>query len=534
MNILLVNIPNTGARSGFAGLFLPMGMAQISAVLARNGHNCDCIDLHTEQILAGKELDPILTVIGRVRLTEYDIIAFGGCFLSFAVLKELSTRIAAMHPAAIQIIGGNLASTIPVIILQNTPISCVVLQEGEQTVVELVEALQNRRDLAAVAGITFRDCNGAIITTGAREKIEQLDSLPFPDRSKWGFDTIRKAFPFGSPGRYSAILFASRGCPFSCIFCNPLSGKKVRSRSPEHIVAEMKLLKERWNICYFRFFDEVFIGDKAKIRELCHLMLRERLAVFWWCQTQIRLVDRELLTLMKEAGCIEIGYGIESGNNMILAEMNKGITKEMAREVIEMTRQTGIRPSLSVIAGSPAETVETLDETTAFICSLNHINWTQIPQFGFLVPIPGTRYYETARERGVIRDEEQYLCHGMTNRDKYSNPLNLTTIPDQSLARHVADCNARIRRNFYRRHPLKFLLSRVGLDHLRLDLLFRHFSLSQLRPLAEAILYAMIGKRDARLGRTIGEFIYRRPPCQTSELGPKPSERVTPPILSPK
>ena len=151
----------------------------------------------------------------------------------------------------------------------------------------------------------------------------------------------------GSPGRYSAVVFASRGCPFTCTFCKPLTGKEIRTREIESIINEIKYLKERWNVQYVRFFDEVFIGSKFRIRALCEAMIEENLNIFWWCQTQVRLIDEDLLKVMKKAGCIEIAYGVESGSDVMLQDMKKGINVDIIRDVLEATDRANIRITLN-------------------------------------------------------------------------------------------------------------------------------------------------------------------------------------------
>ncbi|OHC00871.1 MAG: hypothetical protein A3G70_07390 [Planctomycetes bacterium RIFCSPLOWO2_12_FULL_39_13] len=509
MNILLINLQNSGARLGYAGLFFPFGMAYISAVLKANGFSVDCLDLHTEEILRRNSLDSWKEV-NKFNLSRYDVVAFGGTFLKYKELKNLSEKIYKVNKNIFQIAGGNMATIISEIILKQTYVMCVCLYEGEETIIELLNALKFGKDWRGTRSIRYLNKNNEIVQTEMRDKIKCLDSIPFPDRESWSFSIIRKAFPYGSPTRYSAVMFASRGCPFSCIFCNPISGKIVRTRSSEHIVREIKYLKEKWNVQYVRFFDEVFIGSKKKIKDLCELMIKEKINIFWWCQTQIKLIDEELLKLMKKAGCIEIGYGIESGSNTILAEMNKGITKELAKEVIEMTDRIGIKPSLNLIAGTPAETPQTLRETKEFLISLNHIKWSQVPTIDFIIPIPNTKLYAMARHRGFIKDETKYLTEEMFMMDKYSRTINLTQMSDQDFFGIIAECNRKIRRDFFKKHPLKKMLSLFGLDHLRLDLIMRHFTFRQIIPFAEALLYVVIGKRKNCFGQWVLDWIYKR------------------------
>jgi len=510
MRILAIGIQNSGSRPGYSGLFHPFGIAYISAVLKNKGHSVDCIDLHNEEILNGMDVDS-WGIIRSYHLSEYDVIAFGGTFLKFKILKSLSEKIWQYKNDIFQVAGGNMATIISDVILKETKVNAVCLCEGEETISEFVDNLDKGSSWKLTRGIKYLTDSGDVEQTPEREKIYDLDKIPFPDRSSWMFDINRKAFPYGSPGRYCAIMFASRGCPFSCIFCNPLAGHKIRSRSAANIIDEIKYLKKEWNIGYIRFFDENFIGSKQKIKEICQLMISEKLDIYWWCQTQIRFMDEETLKLMKMAGCIEIAYGVESGSDTILLEMRKGITAEAARKTIEMTNNIGIKPSLNFIAGTPSETYETLEETKKFVISLNHIDWVQVPTIDFIVPLPGTELYDIAKNKGFITDEKKYLTEELFKLGRYSKGINLTTMPDEGFRSYIEKCNSAIKSDYYSRQKMKKILQVFGLDHLRLDLIFKNFSLRHTRPLVEALLWAFVGKRNNPLGRFISRAIYGRP-----------------------
>lgn len=507
MKILLINLPNCGSRAGYSGLFLPYGMAYISSVLKKNSYSFDCIDLHNEEILKNKPFDLWQKVLSY-DICQYDVIAFGGTFLKYNSLKMLSQKISEVNKNIFQVCGGCMATNISDIILQETKINCVCLQEGEATIIELLNCLKNKRQWQNIHGIKYRNERSEIIQTPIRKKIDNLDGISFPDRKSWNFDIIRKAFPYGSPGRYCAIMFASRGCPFRCIFCCSGGGSAVRRRSPENIIEEMKYLKQKHNIRYIRFFDEIFIGSREKIIELCNLMIKEKLEIFWWCQTQIKLVDEELLRIMKQAGCIEIAYGIESGSNAILLEMNKGITSDLSKKVIEVTYSIGIRPSLNLLAGTPSETYSTLKETRDFVMSLNYIDWPIIPTIGYVIPIPNTKLYSLAREKGIITNEKLYLTEELSGLGKNTRTINLTNLEYNDLARIIETFNKEIILDHYSKHLIKRLLSIFGLDHLRLDLIFKWFGFLQIKPLVESLLWATFGKRNNALARGINRIIY--------------------------
>jgi len=509
MKILIIGLQNSGSRSGYMGLFMPLGVAYITAALKKYGFTkIDCVDLHIENILRKNKVSS-LKPLESFDYSSYDVIGFGGPFFKFSILKDLSHQIWKTNKSIFQVAGGNMATSISDIILKETNINCVCLFEGEETIVELLKSIEKKENWKNVKGIKYLNENKDIVETKARAKIKYLDSIAYPDRGNWYFEITKKYFPVGSPGRYCAVLIGSRGCPFSCTFCNPQSGRILRKRSPRNIVDEIIVLKNKWNIQYFRFFDEVFIGSKKAIKELCEIIIEEDLNIFWWCQTQIRLINEDLLAIMKKAGCIEISFGIESGSNIILAEMKKGITKEESKRIIELTDQSGIRPTINLLAGTPSETLETIKETKDFIISLNYIDWVQIPAIHYIVPLPGTELFDIAVEKGAIIDKNNYSTTIISNFSKHTHTINLTNIPNDVLLAYIKQCNLAIEKDFYLKHPIKRFLSFFGLDHLRLDLIFKHLSIYQIKPLVESLLWATIGKRNNLIGRFIASLIYR-------------------------
>ena len=491
--ILFIGLPNGGSRPGKAGLFLPLGLAYVTAALKERGYTYDCIDLHTEQIMQKRPFD-FWNRIQDFDLSSYDLIAFGGVFLKFEDLQYLSGRIRENYGHIFQVVGGNMATMTPDVMLERTQVDCVCLYEGEETIIELIQTLEKGGDWKEVKSIKYRDENGQPVESPSRPKLTAEKVPNLPDRESWNFELIRKAYPVGSPGRYSAVAFASRGCPFTCTFCKPLTGKEIRSREIDSIINEIKYLKEKWNVQYVRFFDEVFIGSKYRIKALCEAMIEEKLNIFWWCQTQVRLIDEDLLKTMKKAGCIEIAYGVESGSDTMLDDMKKGISADIIRDVLEATDRSGIRITLNLLAGTPAETVNTLKETRDFLISLNHINWANIPSIEFVVPLPGTELFDTAVKMDLIENPKAYVVEALAKMDKYSKSINMTTMSSEEFITTVEKFNKDIAQDFYKKHPLRYWLSVFNLDHLRWGLILRNFSFRQVIPLLDSLVWATIGK----------------------------------------
>ena len=504
--MLFIGLVNSGSRPGKAGLFVPLGLAYLSAVLKNHGYQYDCIDLHTEEIMNPSKTGDLWDHLSHFDFSSYTTVALGGVFLNMKDLSYISQKIRDCNPGLFQIVGGQMATVMADLIVADTEVDCVGLYEGEQIILELVQTLQERGNWRKINGLKYKNEEGRIVETPTRAKLQANEIPRMPDRESWKFHILRKAFPKGSPSRYSAVVFASRGCPFLCTFCKPQSGKEIRTREIDDMIFEIKHLKKKWNVRYIRFFDEVFIGSKSKIRELCNRIIEEKLNIFWECQTQVRLVDRELIELMKEAGCIALNYGIESGSDSILQEMKKGITPELAYQAIEWTHEAGIAPGANFIAGFPSETVETLKETRDFLLSLSHVNWAWPPEIDFVVPLPDTELFHTAVEMGVIDDPEKYIVEVLSELGKHTKSVNLTKLSTEELTTTVAQINLETRRDFNRKHPFRFCLSLVGLDHLRLDLIFHRFSLYDVAPILEALAWATVNKHMYRFENWIKIF----------------------------
>jgi radical SAM superfamily enzyme YgiQ (UPF0313 family) len=178
----------------------------------------------------------------------------------------------------------------------------------------------------------------------------------------------------------------------------------------------------------------------------------------------------------------------------MLEDMKKGINVDIIREVLEATDRANIRITLNLLAGTPAETVDTLRETRDFLIDLNHINWANVPAIEFVVPLPGTELFDTAVAKGLIDDPETFVVEALAKMEKYSKSINMTQMSSEEFISTVKRFNQEISRDFYTKHPLRLFLSLFGAEHLRLDLIFCHFSLKQIVPLFDALFWVTIGK----------------------------------------
>ena len=204
-------------------------------------------------------------------------------------------------------------------------IDCIIRNEPEMTLAVLVKTLTEGGCLTDVAGITFRTDTGTTVANPPRPYLEDLDSLPLPAWHLLDLDRYRLPLK-GKPFLMVAPL---RGCPFNCSFCTCQTyyGKRLRKRSVESVLRELEYDGERFGIRDFFIWAETFVVDRAYVAALCRGIIERGLRISWTSNSRVDTVDKELLTLMAQAGCWMISYGIESGSQKILDEADKGTNR---------------------------------------------------------------------------------------------------------------------------------------------------------------------------------------------------------------
>ncbi|MBU1625980.1 radical SAM protein [bacterium] len=242
--------------------------------------------------------------------------------------------------------------------------------------------------------LIYRD-KGSIMET-SRSKNRRF-SVPIPRHEL--FPLKKYVFPLAKMPVYSATV-ASIGCPYGCSFCIPAT-LTYRVRDVENLIDELKFIKFL-NIHEILLQDSTFGANREQGMEICKRMIEEKLNLKWICQSRIDTVDEELLTLMKEAGCHSIQFGIESGDDEILKSMSKGITREQSIMMFKLMRKIGIRTNGFFIIGMPGDTVETIKKTIDFALELD----CDVASFSLPMPHPGTRLGEAVRQDGHVLTEK--------------------------------------------------------------------------------------------------------------------------------
>ena len=288
---------------------------------------------------------------------------------------------------------------------QYPEVDCVIRGEYEHTAAEIGSG----KPLGEIPGVTWRSPDGSILKNADRPFIDDLDSIPFPARH-----LIRNELYF-RPDTLEAqtTIVTNRGCPHSCIYCLApvVSGKKNRYRSTDNVVAEIEECVNRHGIRNFLFGSDRFTQNKKWVIELCQQIIDRKLDIEWASNSRVDCIHPEMLGWMKKAGCWIIAYGVESGNQQMLDNMEKKATLDQAREAIRLTREAGIRSSIYLLMGLPWDTPETLEDNVRFAQELQ----PDFLEIFYTYPFPGTKLRQIAIENGLIRPDQ-------FPEDAYSNP----------------------------------------------------------------------------------------------------------------
>jgi len=292
-------------------------------------------------------------------------------------------------------------------------IDIVALGEYDNTISDIASHLD---DLSCVAGIVFRRYRG-LVRTSPRELVKDLDQLPYPAWDKinihdyWESQFPRKKKPV-------ATVMTSRGCNYHCSYClypQVLFQNKLRLRKLDKVLEEILWLKERFGARFIYFEDDNFTASWKRVEELCNMLIKEKVSISWGCLSRIDGVTKEHLALMKESGCYLIKYGVESGSQKLLDNIDKQNTLDAIAETFNITQKSGIMSHATVMVGAPAETKETILETRRFVRKLA----PDSVQFSVCTPFPGTRFWEECQQNNWLSYEEwedfDGNCGGVVN-----------------------------------------------------------------------------------------------------------------------
>ena len=376
--------------------FISLGLLYLAAVLRKNGYEVDVIDCQA----LGIWYDDVKKELEK---RQPNIVGVTSSTLTYKPAMRIAKIAKTVCSDVITVLGGCHVTFWDFEALRECPSADVIVRkEGEITLLEIAKKVESGDSLYNVLGITYRR-NGEIVRTPDRPYIENLDELPFPAHDLLPIEHLRKT------GTLIFPVITSRGCIFWCDFCTAVRmfGRKYRIRSPKNIADELEFLQDKYSAEEVAFCDDLFTLDQTRVRELCEKIKRRKLEIKWTCGTRVDMVTKDLLRVMKEAGCIGVWFGVESGSQRLLEEMHKGISVAQTVKVFKWAREIGLRTLAQVIIGFPGEDKRTAWETIRLV---EKISPDEVGFYNVATPFPGTPLYDQVVKNGWLRvtDFEKY------------------------------------------------------------------------------------------------------------------------------
>jgi len=515
-NLLLINPPNSGARQGIKGIYYPLGIGYIASIL-RKYFNIQVHDFNYDFCL--EYFDSPNYAENILKQYNYDFLLIGGVFPIYKHLKKI-IEVSRKNSKAKIIIGGSYLKPSIKVLADYLKADYYVLGEGEEIVLDLLRHIVDGRPVANVDGIAFHGDSEVWLNKDA-VPMSNIDDIPFPARDLSDFHRYKRYFAMGQPLLYTAHLISSRGCPFNCLFCNPVFGRGVRVRSPENILEEILLLQKDYNCNVIYFHDEVMLGgSKKNITNFCEYILSKNKRGFFWAgSTNSRILDKKTLSLMKRAGCIRICLGVESGSQTVLHEMRKKNDLEQIKDIVAHCDDIGIEINFSLLTNTFSETENMLIETKKYLLHFNQFFFRRPFTINYIVPVHGTDIYSEAKERGLIECDDLEYILSLDEDSRYAIRHNLTKIETNNFIKLVDGINRELAEDYYKRHRLQRWISKyTNFYHFRLKETIISFSAKNILPLLEGLLWVLCrGNEKSVVGKVFKKIVYSEQGCNKTE-----------------
>lgn len=267
----------------------------------------------------------------------------------------------------------------------------LVIGEGEETSLELMIALNEKRydDIKNIPGLGFKNQNNEIVFTTEREKLKEVDSLPFPGRDKINLQLYLNAWK-ERHGENAISISTMRGCPYTCKWCSrAVYGLSYRRRSPENVCDELEIIQKEYNPDTLWFVDDVFTISHKWLNEFNETLKQRNLKIKFECITRADRMNEEVIKLLKDAGCFRVWIGAESGSQKVIDLMDRRVDVDQVRQMIKLTQNNGIQAGTFIMLGYPGETEDDIEET------IKHLKESNPEYFTITVayPIKGTELF---------------------------------------------------------------------------------------------------------------------------------------------
>jgi anaerobic magnesium-protoporphyrin IX monomethyl ester cyclase len=423
MKIVLVHpagsnwMPGRKDVAAVANRMAPLGLLSIAAYLENEGHTVAVHDCLGPQAIVGTDANA-----RRILGHNPDLVGFSATTSGFLDGYALAARIKSVRPRTRIIFGGVHISALGAVLLERFEhIDYLAMGEGEVTMSQLAAG----QDPRTISGLGWRSDNRAV-ANAQRAHIQNLDALPFPAYEKLaGFPDGYRLPLFSYIMTPGATMVTSRGCPFQCSYCDrSVFRQGYRYNSADYIYAHMAHLRSRFGVRHVNIYDDLFTLNRKRIAELCGLLTDKPLGIQFNCAVRVGHADDELLRMLRQAGCLMVSLGIESGDSDLLAVHKPGVYLEEVRDTVRRIKAAGLRAKGLFMMGLPGETEASIQKTSDFVMSLG-LDDMNMSKF---TPFHGAPVWKTIFDEGVMEEDWRLM-----------NCLNFVFVPKGIDSRQTLD-----------------------------------------------------------------------------------------------
>ena len=414
MDILLIDPPYTSLKGMSADIGYNSGLTSLAAYIRHQGIETAVItgDLLMElpsvdgwlttslkEYAAGQEKYEMTVsdkthaiwrkIAGIVRQTNPKAVGISYLTPLKCVVERIASLVKEIDPDIKTIVGGPHPTFRTEEVMRNRDIDFAIRGEGEIPLLHLIREIKKGSSIwETVPGIYYRDGSGQVRNNPGVSLLSNLDELPCIARDlvlNCDYDVYR-----------GHCISTARGCPYTCSFCadKRLWGGRVRRRSVDNVIEEMKLLEDTYNVDFVDFQDGTFTFNRGYLQAFCNAIIDHKLNIKWRCTARYDNIDDDILQLMKQANCSGLFFGLESGSNRVLKAINKKITVEQIINVSKMVYTSGIPSVNSILMGTPGESKEDMEDTLRLMRQIE----TDIFDVNSYIPLPGTSLYDAMSE----------------------------------------------------------------------------------------------------------------------------------------
>lgn len=428
MRLLLIEAINRRRKIGRS--FLSFGLGYIASYLKKHIPSLEIRIINH-------------TIVETLSSFKPDMVGISSVTQNYGIAKEIAHM--CKNESYLVVMGGRHITALPESL--DSYMDLGVIGEGEETMREIVNLMEkdgfDRGKLKNINGIAYRDSNGLINFTPGRQLFPVLDEIPYPDRDLLGLDN-------------RTAMITSRGCPYKCIFCSSASmWPNVRYFSAEYVVGEIKLLYEKYKSHYIEIWDDLFIANKQRLREIIVLLRQEGLLgkIEFCFAVRANLINEEMARLLKEMNVVMATMGLESMSEPVLYYLKANVLVEQNEKAVEMLNRFGIKAGASFIIGSPQETEDDILRTLNFVRGGRLERATVYP----LTPLPGTPVWEYAKLKGLVSDDMDWNKLDVD----FKGNLNDNIIVSERLSRERLCCYLKLFQEESRKKETAFKIKKL-------------------------------------------------------------------------